>query len=130
MVDVQRDRVRVVPAVDASVGDLVLREPLLDGPNSLVGRRVLRLSVPLAVQASLAPSAPLLRGRRRSGRPGSLTAQVGALPCVAPTSSERAVAHLAGQFVGGHTIMVPADIRYPCKPDIFEATYEPADDAT
>lgn len=131
VVDVERRRMRVVSAVDAPRRDLEVRDPRLDSPSASVLYRVDTLSVAVLREPSLPPGASLGGCRLRAGGARSLSADRGAVLRGRSLRHERLSALHAGQLGGGrvlpgrHTSMIAAHDRYPCKPDVFEVTYEP-----
>ena len=134
VVDVERRRMPGIPAVNAPVFELEVRDPRLHPACASVLYRVDPLSVPVLRQPALTPSAVLLRGRLRAGSARSLAAHRGAVLRGGALRQERPSALLANSIYdrrvlpGRHTPMIPADERNPCKSDIFEATYERVDD--
>ena len=132
VVNVKRSRVGGVSAVHAPVRRLVVRYPLLHHASPVVGDRVvsrLRLRVAGAPDVVTATGGAVIRALGS----GTARAERGAELRSISFRGECAAALRAGPISGGrvlpgrHISIVPVDDRYPCKPDIFAATYEPAD---
>lgn len=132
VVDVESSRVRLVSAVDASARDLELGYPRLDQActvvrNLVVARLCLGIGNPSEVIAT-----PRLGTVYTLGS-GAIRAKRGAVLGRVAFRQKRTVTLLADPlsrrriFPGRHNQMISArDDRNPCKPDIFEATYEVA----
>ena len=133
VVDVERGGVRVVSAVDAPRSHLEVRYPRLYRSRPVVSDLVIpsldrRVSDPSLVVAPprVGVVGPLWARSARAER----RAVLGRIPL----GEERPITQCATPLFdwrvipGRHTSMIPAHDRNPCKPDIFAATYEPAEE--
>lgn len=135
MIEVQRDGTCVVAAIDAPSRDLVVIKPSPDRGRASVRLRVDGLSVSGSGKARGTPVLGF-HGVIRPGCPGGVPTPARAGRGAIPLSREDRSADPAGPgsfggvFPGGHDPMVLAtDLIYPCRRDIFAATYEPVEEA-
>ena len=131
MVNVKCGWVRAEAAVNAAAGHLEIRYPRFDGTGTSVFDRVDSLPVARLLQSAFAPGAPLLRGRLGARWPGSTGAKRRAELCVCSLrkkiiSTLRTWPSRGACFIPGrHMPILPSrGFAYPCKPDIFKATYD------
>ena len=129
VIEVQRDRMGPVATVGAAVFHLIGVKPVSDCCRPFVGKAVLSLPVSRLLKALFAPLASFVRLMSALGS-GSFAASRRAEPGFS-LCMEGDTAGGAGELAGGgvfprrHKQMLPA-MFYPCKPDIFAATYDPA----
>lgn len=130
VVEVHCYRMGPVAAVGAAVFHLIGVKPVSDCHRPFVGKAVLTLPVSRLLKALLAPLAGFFRIVGALGA-GPLSASHGAKTGFA-LGRERQPAGGAGELAGcgvfprRYKQMLP-EMFYPCKPDIFEATYEPVE---
>jgi hypothetical protein len=132
MVEFERDRVSLIPAIRAPSLQFVSVKPVSDAGRSLVGLLIDHLPVAWNCKPLLAPRLYLF-WRKLAFWTGSLSALVGTKPCRAlgiKASSTLDAGEIPRRRLGpwGHAFTVPS-VAFPCKPDIFAATYEPVSDA-
>lgn len=132
MVNVERGRVGVVPAVDAPALGFVIRDPFFDAASTSVIEAIYPLPIAGLLKSALTPGSTLLCCRRYSGRASTVRAKRRAVFGIGPLRRERVTAMHTRPvsswriFPGRHTSMISArGFTHPCKPGIFEATYEP-----
>lgn len=129
VVEIKRNRVPFKSTIGASLLKLVSIKPVPDFDRPLVRLLVDLFAVARSLKAALAPRLHLLGGKLSFGA-GSLSALVRTEPrrslgvkgfpaLSAGECSRRSL----GPW--GHVETVPS-VACPCKPDIFEATYDPA----
>lgn len=129
MVELQSNRVRAIAAICAALPKLVGIQPIANASRALIGLTVDLLSVSMSLKSALAPRLHLLRcelsfgavsisapGRTEPGR--SL-----GVKCLPALSASECFRRSLGPW--GHVTRV-SPVAYPCKPDIFAATYEVA----
>lgn len=131
VVNIQSRVMGAVATVNASGARLEVCKPLLYELAILVGRQIHTLPIPRLLKSAFAPSLALFGGGLRALRACAVRAEGGAVFGAIPLGGERLVANNAGSLKGGrvfpgrHNSMIPdIDVFYPCKPDIFEDTYE------
>lgn len=130
VIEVQCDRMGSVSAVSAAVMDLVGVKPVANGSRPFIGKAVLSLPVSRLFQSLFAPLTSLIRLMSALGS-GSFSASRRAehgfsLRMEGNTAGGAGELAGCGVFPRRHKQMLP-EMFYPCKPDIFAATYEPAD---
>ena len=130
VVNVERSGVLVITAVDATCRNFEVRDPFFDAANTSVIDAIYSLSVSGLRKPALTPSATLLRSRRYPGRASATRAKRRAVFSIGSLRQKRIFTMHARPFGGWrvfprrHTPMIHVDVRYPCKPEIFAATYE------
>ena len=129
VVDVERSGVRVVTAVDTPSRDLKVSDPRFHCSRSIVGDTVIPSlcrgvsdPVPVVALSRIGVIGPLWPRTTRTKR----RAVLGRISLGEErTVTQHATPLFSGRiFPGRHTLMIPADDRYPCKPGIFAKTYE------
>lgn len=139
MVNVQRDVMLVVSTVNATIADLVLSNPLLDGLRSSPSQPVQVLSGSRSSQV-LVSVLPILLGRPLPRRPSPASAKIGAVlgrVSLGHEGSSALLAHevdrrdVSPRFL--HAGMVSTDDshpHYPHDPDpLWSEAYEPVEEA-
>lgn len=126
VVDVEGYGVLAVAADDASALQLVRSDPVLHLTDAGVRLGVRLLAVAGVLQSVPAPGCPIGARRDGSNWPRSVLAEGRAEACIPSPCLESGAALSADEVVSHVGIIVPD--FYPCKPDIFAATYEPAEE--
>jgi hypothetical protein len=131
VVNVQSRVMDAVAAVNASCARLEVRKPLLYELATLVGGHIHALPVSRLLESVFAPRLALLGGRMRSLGPRAIGAQRRAVLGAISLGDKRLTTNHADPLSGGRifpgrhkSMILTLDILYPCKPDIFDATYE------
>lgn len=134
VVDVQRGGVGVVAAIGAPCARLKIGKPLLHELAVLVRRQIHAFPIPRLLKSAFAPFTSLFSGWLRALGPRATGTQRGAIFSAVPLGGERLFADNACPLNGGrifpgrHNTMISSmDVLRPCKPDIFEQTYEVAE---
>ena len=133
VVNIERHRVSVVSTVDASALGFEVRDPFFDTASTSIIDAIHSLPVAGLLKSAFAPCPALFCSRRLSGRPGTARTKRRAVLGIGSLRREHVTAMRTRPvsswriFPGRHTSMI-ADRGFanPCKPDIFEATYERA----
>lgn len=126
--DIRRFALHVV-AVHAAAREFVVRDPRLDLSCAVVRDGVDAVSVTGLGEPVFTPGAPLLGSRLRAFRTTLFPALIRAVLRLT-LRLELRVALNANPLLNSnirpwrHAEMISTDDRNPCKPDIFEATYE------
>lgn len=133
VVDIERCRVSLEPAIDTTSGQLELRDPSLNGTSASVLHGIDSFPVARLLQSTFAPSAPLIGGWFGPRRPSSTRAkgrtELGVLSfgkkiiSTLRTRTSRGACSIPGRHM---SILSSRGFANPCKPDIFAATYEEA----
>lgn len=128
MVKLQSGRVRSIPAVHASAFQLVSIKPSANIVGALVGPKIYARSVARLFKAPLPPSFDLLRAElslRAAAFAALIRAKLRSALCLKAPRAVTADELLSRRvFPWRHPSKVPS-VAYPCKPDIFEKTYDP-----
>jgi len=130
VIEVKRNRARVVSAVHAPRADLEGVEPSPSGYRSIVGLRVHSLAVSGSAESRFTPFLRLHRVvlTRATGSIATAIRTVQraiSLRLKSPSTDGAPTIGFRRVLPGRHDFMIPAtDDIYPCKPDIFKATYE------
>lgn len=130
VVEVERNGACLVATVDTADRQLVVVQPSSNGGCAFVGPSIDGLAVAGACEPSLTPRLRLLR----VVRPRATAAISARIRAVAGAVSLGRESHIAAhtcalgcgdRFPRRHVPIIPgAHVVYPCKPNIFEATYE------
>ena len=131
VVNIQRGVVGVITAINAPGFRFEVSKPLLDHFAVLVSREIHTFPVARLLKSILTPLASLFSSGLRALWSGATGAQRGAVFGAISLGSKHLGANNANPlssrriFPGRHNSMIPAmNVPYPCKPGIFEATYE------
>lgn len=130
VVDVKGSMVRFISTVNASRAHLEFCKPLLYALAIFVSSQVYTLPITRLLKSPLAPLAPLFRGRLWALRSRTTGTQGGTVFCAIALGGKRRFANDTGSvsgrciFPGRHGTIISHRCFYPCKLDIFEATYE------
>lgn len=129
VVKLKRYWMGVVSTVGAATRYLVGVQPVADAARPFIRLAIHALTIARLQQPRLPPCFHLLSGKA-TARPSSFSTHVRAELCRS-LGRERVAALAAGERLRGglipwrHEGSVPS-VAFPCKPDIFDATYEPA----
>jgi hypothetical protein len=131
VIEVKRNRARVVSAVHTPRAELEGIEPSPSGCRSIVGLRVHSLAVSGSAESRLTPflrlhGVVLTRVTRSIATAIRAIQRAISLRLKGPSTDNASTIGFRRVLPGRHDSMIPAtDDIYPIKPDIFEATYEP-----
>jgi hypothetical protein len=131
MIKMKRGGMSVVPAVNATGRDLKFVQPSADFGSPVICDAIDFFTIAGPFQPFQSPLPSLLRRWRKPYSSAILTFRRAKLGRVA-LGLKRLSACLANVIRGGdgfpwrHQRMLP-EMFYPCKPDIFEASYEPVE---
>jgi len=134
VVEVEGNRVSTVSTVNTTHADFVFIQPAANPGSAKVVPSIDPLAVSRLLESSLSPLSSLFRGWGWSWSPRAVLAACRAELSRGSLRQERLAANGTRPFSGNdafpwrHGSMIPVMFISPCKPDIFEATYEAVHD--
>ena len=135
VVNIERGRVSIVPTVDAPVFGLEVRDPFFYSASTSILGTIDTLPISRLFKPALPPSPALFCGWGRPRGAGAVRAKrrtvfgVGALRRKRVSALNARPVSGRSAIPGRHTSMISArGFINPCKPEIFESTYEPEEE--
>lgn len=133
MIEVESGGMCIESAIATSSRDLVFVKPAANVGGALVGLSIYSFSIPWLLKPLASPFCTLFRCWLFTNPRAILTCWR-AVFCRRAFSLKSLVTDSADSFSwlsvfpGWHISIIPQMFQYPCKPDIFEATYEPVEE--